>query len=57
MHHLSIDVKLRDSQIRRALKPIYEDLEDHESVRQQAPIPGMGGVNTFFFTHQVSTIR
>lgn len=52
-----MDFKLRNSQIRRALKPIYEDLEDHESVRQQAPIPGMGGVNTFFFSHQVSTIR
>lgn len=38
-------------EIRRALKPIYEELEDHESVLNRAPIAGMGGVNTYFFTH------
>ncbi len=38
-------------EIRRALKPIYEDLTDHESVLNKPPIPGMGGVNTFFFSH------
>lgn len=39
-------------EIRRALNPIYEGLEDHPSVRDRAPVPGMGGVNTFFFTHK-----
>lgn len=39
-------------EIRRALKPIYETLEDHESVLNRPPIPGMGGVNTFFFSHE-----
>ena len=39
-------------EIRRALKPIYDDLEDHESVLNRPPIPGMGGLNTFFFTHE-----
>lgn len=39
-------------EIRRALKPIYEELEDHESVLNRPPIAGMGGVNTFFFSHE-----
>lgn len=39
-------------EIRRALKPIYEELEDHPSVLDRIPIPGMGGVNSYFFTHQ-----
>lgn len=39
-------------EIRRALKPIYEELEDHESVLNRPPIPGMGGLNTFFFCHE-----
>lgn len=38
-------------EIRRALKPIYKALEDHESVLNRPPISGMGGVNTFFFSH------
>lgn len=38
-------------EIRRALKPLYEDLEDHPSVLDRLPIPGMGGVNSYFFTH------
>ena len=38
-------------EIRRALKPIYDTLEDHESVLNRPAIPGMGGVNTFFFSH------
>ncbi len=38
-------------EIRRALKPIYQTLEDHESVLNRPPIPGMGGINTFFFSH------
>lgn len=39
-------------EIRRALEPIYKHLEDHPSVLGQPPIPGMGGVNSFFFTHK-----
>lgn len=39
-------------EIRRALGPIYEDLEDHPSVLDRLPVPGMGGVNTYFFTHK-----
>ena len=39
-------------EIRRALKPIYKELEDHPSVLERSPIPGMGGVNSYFFTHQ-----
>lgn len=39
-------------EIRRALKPIYEELEDHPSVLNRSPIPGMGGVNSYFFTHK-----
>ena len=39
-------------EIRRALTPIYPDLEDHASVSQRPPIAGMGGVNTWFFTHK-----
>lgn len=38
-------------EIRRALKPIYESLEDHESVLNRPSISGMGGLNTFFFSH------
>ena len=39
-------------EIRRLLKPIYEDLEDHPSVLNRPPVPGMGGVNSYFFTHK-----
>ncbi len=39
-------------EIRRALIPIYEELEDHPSVLDRFPIPGMGGVNSYFFTHE-----
>ena len=39
-------------EIRRALQPIYRDLEDHPSVFDRSPIPGMGGVNSYFFTHK-----
>ena len=43
-------------EIRRMLYPIYGDkIVDHESVRDRAhrpDIPGMGGINSFFFTHQ-----
>ena len=39
-------------EIRRLLKPIYEDLEDHPFVLDRPPVPGMGGVNSYFFTHK-----
>ena len=38
-------------EIRRLLMPIYEHLEDHPSVLERKPIPGMGGVNSYFFMH------
>ena len=42
-------------EIRRLLCPIYNDtLKDHSSVRDpnnRPPILGMGGVNSYFFTH------
>lgn len=38
-------------EIRRTLDPIYKDLEDHPSVLQRPSVPGMGGVNSYFFTH------
>ena len=43
------------NQIRRSLQLLYEDLEDHESVLDRAPIPGMGGVNSWFVTHKASS--
>ncbi|EMC94186.1 hypothetical protein BAUCODRAFT_141556 [Baudoinia panamericana UAMH 10762] len=43
-------------EVRRLLQPIYKNLiEDHASVKHSAnrpDVPGMGGVNSFFFTHQ-----
>lgn len=43
-------------EIRRILYPIYGDLiKDHASVldpEKRPNVPGMGGVNSFFFTHQ-----
>jgi helicase required for RNAi-mediated heterochromatin assembly 1 len=42
-------------EIRRLLKPIYDSsITDHESMKDldvRPPVPGMGGVNSFFFTH------
>ncbi|OJD19342.1 hypothetical protein AJ78_00704 [Emergomyces pasteurianus Ep9510] len=38
-------------EIRRILAPIYDDLEDHPSVMSRPGVPGMGGVNSFFFCH------
>lgn len=34
--------------------PFYKDLYDHDSVKNpenRPPVPGMGGVNVYFFTH------
>lgn len=43
-------------EIRRILKPIYgTKIKDHESVNKLAvrpPVPGMGGLNSWFFTHE-----
>ncbi|KAJ4290505.1 hypothetical protein N0V90_010722 [Kalmusia sp. IMI 367209] len=43
-------------EIRRLLKPIYGDtLKDHLSVKSdnnRPPVEGMGGVNSFFLTHE-----
>jgi helicase required for RNAi-mediated heterochromatin assembly 1 len=43
-------------EIRRLLRPIYEeDLKDHNSVKDvsnRPPVKGMGGLNTYFFTHE-----
>lgn len=38
-------------EIRRILMPIYPALEDHPSVLQRKPVPGMGGVNSYLFVH------
>lgn len=50
-------VQLREQQrmvpeIRKLLTPIYGSLSDHPSVLTTAPIPGMGDLRSFFFTHQ-----
>lgn len=39
-------------EIRRLLAPIYNDLDDHPSVLDKLPVPGMGGVNSYFFNHR-----
>jgi helicase required for RNAi-mediated heterochromatin assembly 1 len=38
--------------IRELLMPIYGSLCDHPSVLKTAPIPGMGDLRSFFFTHE-----
>ena len=48
-------------EIRRLLTPIYRDkIQDHASVlipANRPDVPGMGGVNSFFFSHQWSETR
>ncbi|OKL64232.1 hypothetical protein UA08_00707 [Talaromyces atroroseus] len=39
-------------EIRRLLTPIYDNLEDHQSVNGLAKVPGMGDVRSFFFCHR-----
>ncbi|KAK7551475.1 hypothetical protein IWX49DRAFT_534115 [Phyllosticta citricarpa] len=43
-------------EVRRLLQPIYGDLiADHNIVKDldyRPPVPGMGGINSFFFTHE-----
>jgi helicase required for RNAi-mediated heterochromatin assembly 1 len=38
-------------EIRRLLKPIYDELHDHESVSKHESVPGMGNLRSWFFTH------
>ncbi|QIW95211.1 hypothetical protein AMS68_000729 [Peltaster fructicola] len=42
-------------EVRRILRPIYQDvIRDHDSVRDpvnRPDVPGMGGINSYFFTH------
>lgn len=42
-------------EIRMLLNPFYEDLKDHESVldrvHNRKPVPGMGGIDSYFFHH------
>lgn len=38
-------------EIRRALAPIYDDLQDHDCVLDRERVPGMGDVASFFFCH------
>ena len=44
-------------EIRRGLKPIYQELEDHPCVLDRLPVQGMGGINTFFFSHNWHEVR
>ncbi|KAF2743089.1 hypothetical protein M011DRAFT_481047 [Sporormia fimetaria CBS 119925] len=42
-------------EIRRLLTPIYNNLEDHPAVKDPSnrpPVEGMGGLNSFFYTHE-----
>ncbi|KAH0553251.1 hypothetical protein GP486_006591 [Trichoglossum hirsutum] len=39
-------------EIRKLLNPIYKNLSDHPSVLNHPDVPGMGGINSFFLTHQ-----
>ncbi|KAL4877475.1 P-loop containing nucleoside triphosphate hydrolase protein [Aspergillus karnatakaensis] len=38
-------------EIRQLLSPIYEALQDHESVKNHKPVQGMGNLRLFFFSH------
>ncbi|EED17574.1 DEAD box helicase involved in nonsense mediated decay, putative [Talaromyces stipitatus ATCC 10500] len=38
-------------EIRRLLTPIYDNIEDHETVNKLAKVPAMGEVRAFFFSH------
>ncbi|KAI9737771.1 MAG: hypothetical protein M1834_009139 [Cirrosporium novae-zelandiae] len=39
-------------EIRRLLGPIYSHIEDHPDVLKRDPLPGLGGISSFFFYHQ-----
>lgn len=51
-HTQLIEQRRMIPEIRRLLMPIYENLEDHPSVLERKPVPGMGGVNSYFFMHE-----
>ncbi|KAL4763795.1 putative DEAD box helicase involved in nonsense mediated decay [Aspergillus foveolatus] len=38
-------------EIRQLLTPIYGALQDHESVNEREEVPGMGGIRSYFFSH------
>ncbi|KAF3907778.1 hypothetical protein ABW21_db0200787 [Orbilia brochopaga] len=40
-------------EIRKILMPIYSELDDDIQVLNKPSIPGMGGVNMYFYSHQV----
>ncbi|KAI7977037.1 hypothetical protein EIK77_002547 [Talaromyces pinophilus] len=37
--------------IRRLLTPIYDNIQDHETVNELAKVPAMGDLRAFFFSH------
>lgn len=39
-------------EIRRIINPIYPQLQDHPCVENREDVPGMGGVNSWFHTHE-----
>ncbi|MCJ1286113.1 hypothetical protein MMC26_005456 [Xylographa opegraphella] len=41
-------------EIRKIISPIYENLQDHPCVENREDVPGMGGVNSFFYTHTLT---
>ena len=56
MAHAVLNVQRRMvPEIRRILKPFYSKLQDHKSVLDKLvrpPVPGMGGVSSYFFCHK-----
>lgn len=38
-------------EIRQLLRPLYETLDDHPSVKELGKVPGMGSIRTYFFSH------
>lgn len=52
LHYITLRRQRRMApEMRRLLEPIYGELHDHPSVLQRPSIPGMGDVNSFFFSH------
>ncbi|MCJ1290377.1 hypothetical protein MMC34_001913 [Xylographa carneopallida] len=41
-------------EIRKIISPIYENLQDHPCVEGREDVPGMGGINSFFYTHALT---
>ena len=41
-------------EIRKIISPIYEHLEDHPCVEDREDVPGMGGINSYFYTHTLT---